>query len=54
MQDIYRIFECQDGKLTELVFIQSKASALEYLNSCNTHNTDENTFYFAHLLKVET
>ena len=52
MNDIYRIFECRHGVLTELVFIM-KESVQDYLDSCNKHNKDENTFYFAELVNIE-
>ena len=53
MKDIYRIFECQDGVLTELVFIAGKENAIEYLASCQKHNTDETIFYFSEKIKIE-
>ena len=40
MKDIYRIFECRNGVLTELVFIMDKRNVFEYLESCYKHNTD--------------
>ena len=53
MTDIYRVFECRNGVLTELVFIQSVESMKEYLYSCNLHNTDQNVFYFSQKIKIE-
>lgn len=53
MNDIFRIFECRCGILTELVFIISEQSARDYLTSCRNHNTDPDTFYFAQKLKLE-
>lgn len=53
MNDIYRIFKCQNGCLEQLVFIQGKKNVFEYLESCYKHNTDKNTFYFATMIKIE-
>lgn len=53
MNDIYRIFKCQNGYLEQLVFIKSEKAVFEYLESCYKHNTDENTFYFATKIKIE-
>lgn len=54
MIDIYRIFECQNGELTELAFLQGKEAAASYLESCNKHNPNaENIFYFSELIHIE-
>jgi len=34
MCDIYRIFECRDGIITEIVFLFSEESANKYLQIC--------------------
>ena len=52
MNDIYRIFKCQNGCLEQLVFIKSEKAVFEYLESCYKHNTDENTFILLQRLKL--
>ena len=53
MNDIFRIFECHNGTLEELVFICGLDNAFQYLESCEKHNTDKNTFYFMERIKIE-
>lgn len=53
MQDIFRIFEVRCGVMTEIVFVATKQSTQFYLQSCNSHNTDENVFYFAQKIQIE-
>ena len=53
MDDIFRIFECRYGILTELAFVVSEQSAKEYLASCYRHNTESWSFYFAQRIKLE-
>ena len=50
---IYRIFECQHGVLNQLVFMNNLESVKNYLISCYTHNTDNNTFYFVQQIQIE-
>ena len=52
MIDIYRIFECHQGILSELTFVTID-NVSDYLESCNKHNTDSDTFYFASVIKIE-
>lgn len=52
MIDIYRIFECHQGILSELAFA-TVDNVSDYLESCNKHNTDSDTFYFASVIKIE-
>lgn len=53
MQDIFRIFEVRQGVLCEIAFVATKQSTQFYLQSCNSHNTDQNVFYFAQRIKIE-
>ena len=53
MQDIFRIFEVRQGVLYELAYVVTKQSTQFYLESCNSHNTDENVFYFAQKIQIE-
>ena len=53
MKDIYRVFECQNGALKELAFVAGEENAIEYLASCQRHNTDETIFYFSQKIKIE-
>ena len=53
MQDIFRIFEVRNGILHELAFVAGKQSTQFYLFSCNSHNSDQNVFYFAQRIKIE-
>ena len=53
MQDIFRIFEVRSGVLYEIAFVATEQSTRFYLQSCNTHNTDENVYYFAQKIKIE-
>lgn len=51
---IFRVFECNiQGNLTEIAFVKSLESTKFYLESSNSHNTNPDTFYFAHQIKVE-
>ena len=50
---VYRIFECRSGQLEELAFVKTLTSVEQYLESCNKHNTDSNTFYFYQIIKIE-
>ena len=52
MIDIYRIFECHQGILSELAFV-TVDNVSDYLESCNKYNTDSDTFYFASVIKIE-
>jgi len=52
-EDIYRIYEVNHGILNEIVFIRSKESMKEYLESCNKWNEDNNIIYFAEKIKIE-
>jgi hypothetical protein len=46
---IFRVFECNiQGNLTEIAFVKSLESTKFYLESSNSHNTNPDTFYFAH------
>lgn len=53
MLDIYRIFEYNNGTLTELAFVSTKESTKFYLESCYFHNTSPEIFYFAQKINVE-
>lgn len=53
MQEIFRIFEIRQGMLCELAFVASKQSTQFYLDSCNSHNTEEKVFYFAQKIQIE-
>lgn len=51
-EDIYRIFECQNGVLFQLAFVIQQ-SVQDYLESCYKYNSNQNTFYFAQKIKIE-
>ncbi len=52
-QNIFRIFEVRDGIIYQIAFIASIQSTFDYLRSCNKHNSDPKTFYFANKIKIE-
>lgn len=52
MDNIYRIFENNDGILSEIAFVSGQI-VKDYLESCNVHNEDERISYFAQKIKVE-
>lgn len=51
--DIYRIFQCSEGTITQIAFVASRQSALKYLQICYNDNPLENVFYFACKVHVE-
>lgn len=51
--EIYRIFQCSDGEITEIAFIHSKQSVQKYLKICYENIQSEKVFYFASRVCVE-
>ena len=53
MEEIFRIFQVRDGNIQEIAFVADKQSTQFYLQSCNSHNDDEEVSYFAQKLQIE-
>ena len=51
--EIYRIFQCSDGKITEIAFVASKQSTRKYLQVCYDNLQSDSVFYFASHIYVE-
>ena len=50
--EVYRIFQCSDGEITEIAFVKTKQSAIKYLQLCYD-NLPDNAFYFSSRVYVE-
>lgn len=53
MDTIYRLCEYCDGYISQIAFVEGKENAIEFLNSCNSHNENDNVFYFAIEIQIE-
>lgn len=53
MNTVYRLCEYRDGFINEIAFVEGKENAIEFLNSCNSHNEEDNVFYFAVPIQIE-
>lgn len=53
MCDIYRVFECRDGELQEIAFINGVSNVKDYLKVSYELNKEPDTFYFAIKIKVD-
>lgn len=52
MCDIYRVFECHNGSITEIAFLFTEENTKTYLQICK-EEAGPGQFYFAQKIKIE-